>query len=685
MQLEAGRIVAELDPEYLRMVSKVISDIYGDATSQMIRLVASRLAKGLDVDDSWATRKLLELVDLRAQITEVIEQLDGKVATSVAEVMDTAARKGAKVAASELAVTGSPLSATATGAVEALARETVDRLTGTHTQILRSTLDVYRTVVSEVSAPGVVTGTVTRRQAAQRAVDRWARQGVTGFVDRAGRNWEIESYAEMTTRTAGGRAMMEGSIDQYQSEGRNFVIVSDSPEECKQCRPFEGKGLSLDGSGIGTKVGGILIVDTLRGATSEGLFHVNCFPGDVAVSGPAVRAADARWYEGELVVIHTASGNDLPVTPNHPILTSEGWIAAGSLNVGDHLVRHHDTERMHLVGPDDQQVPTLIGDVARALRESGPTESMRMPATSEQFHGDGCGSYVDVVLADGLLGDRLDPPVRQPCDHHSFLVGAVGLDAFSGESSGEQIFVGANHSADSLMGSGDLVSSLLGGHLRPLAALGLRPRNLGATLVDPVPDSRLRSVEGFGQIPLGLSGLIPGDDLLDFVTGQPSQPCSQPEVFHPGSDDLVADVEGGRYLFDRLTEFVSLDDVVRIDRSSWSGHVYNLETVDGWYSANGIVVHNCRHRVSPIIPGRTKPMTHTADPEGDRDRQRQRALERRIRAAKRQVEAAAPFGSTPELARAKQLVANAQADMRQFIADTGRKRLTAREQIGRAR
>lgn len=276
MQLEAGRIVAELDPEYLRMVSKVISDIYGDATSQMIRLVASRLAKGLDVDDSWATRKLLELVDLRAQITEVIEQLDGKVATSVAELMDAVAAKGAKVAASELAVTGSPLSATATGAVEALARETVDRLTGTHTQILRSTLDVYRTVVSEVSAPGVVTGTVTRRQAAQRAVDRWARQGVTGFVDRAGRNWEIESYAEMTTRTAGGRAMLEGSIDQYQAEGRNFVIVSDAPEECEQCRPFEGKGLSLTGEGVGSKVGGIRIVATMRDATSAGLFHQSC-------------------------------------------------------------------------------------------------------------------------------------------------------------------------------------------------------------------------------------------------------------------------------------------------------------------------------------------------------------------------------------------------------------------------
>jgi len=457
-------------------------------------------------------------------------------------------------------------------------------------------------------------------------VDRWARQGVTGFVDRAGRNWEIESYAEMTTRTAGGRAMMEGSIDQYQSEGRNFVIVSDSPEECKQCRPFEGKGLSLDGSGIGTKVGGILIVDTLRGATSKGLFHANCFPPEVAVSGPAVRAADTRWYEGELVIIHTASGNELPVTPNHPILTTEGWVKAGSLDVGDHLVRHLDTKRMHLVGPNDQQVPALIGDVARALRKSGSVKSVRVPATSEQFHGDGLSGYVDVVLADGLLGDRLNPSISQPIDHHSFLVSGMGLGSFSSESFGEKVLVSSRHAADSLVRSGDLPSSLIGSHLGPLPSLGLGARDLGAMLVDPVPNRGLRGSKSFSQIPLGLSGPVSSDDLVDFVAGQASQTWSQPEVLHAGSDYLVADVEGGRYLLDRLAAFIALDDVVRIDRSAWSGHVYNLETVDGWYSANGIVVHNCRHRVSPIVPGRTKPMAHTADPEGDRDTQRQVSL-----------------------------------------------------------
>jgi hypothetical protein len=45
---------------------------------------------------------------------------------------------------------------------------------------------------------------------------------------------------------------------------------------------------------------------------------------------------------------------------------------------------------------------------------------------------------------------------------------------------------------------------------------------------------------------------------------------------------------------DRRAGAVALDQVVRIRRRPWSGHVYNLETVAGWYVANGLIVHNCR-------------------------------------------------------------------------------------------
>ncbi|MBS1838718.1 MAG: hypothetical protein JST64_13580, partial [Actinobacteria bacterium] len=74
----------------------------------------------------------------------------------------------------------------------------------------------------------------------------------------------------------------------------------------------------------------------------------------------------------------------------------------------------------------------------------------------------------------------------------------------------------------------------------------------------------------------------------------------------------------------------------------------------------------------------------TADPEGDRLRQEQRRLERRIREAKRRVAAAEPFGD-PELGRAKARLQQRQADMRKFVADHDRKRFPEREKLRSAK
>jgi len=44
----------------------------------------------------------------------------------------------------------------------------------------------------------------------------------------------------------------------------------------------------------------------------------------------------------------------------------------------------------------------------------------------------------------------------------------------------------------------------------------------------------------------------------------------------------------------RLAGDVFLDQVVEVQMlRDWSGHVYNLQTADGFYVANGIVTHNC--------------------------------------------------------------------------------------------
>lgn len=261
----------DIDPDTALRLAKTVADIYGDAAARLLETVARRLADGI-TEPGWAEAKLAELLGVRNDARTIIAELDNLVSDAVTAAITEGATIGTKVAAIELHLAPR----TNTAAVDALARETIDALTDVHGAILRTTLDTYRTIIAEVSAPGVVTGTETRRQATQRALNRFADRGIVGFTDRAGRRWEIESYAEMATRTASGRAMVNGRVEQYTAAGRTLVIVSNAPQECSKCRPFEGKLLSLDGEHVGTRQGGIVVVDTLDGARSRGFQHANC-------------------------------------------------------------------------------------------------------------------------------------------------------------------------------------------------------------------------------------------------------------------------------------------------------------------------------------------------------------------------------------------------------------------------
>lgn len=129
-------------------------------------------------------------------------------------------------------------------------------------RLLEATLrEAVRAGVDEVRA-----GNLPRRAASQRVLDKLVAQGVTGFRDKAGRNWSLSSYTEMAVRTeTQARALASGDIA-LRSVGLTQVIVSDSPRECPLCRPYEGKVLDLDGSGSGT----------LAEARSNGFQHPNC-------------------------------------------------------------------------------------------------------------------------------------------------------------------------------------------------------------------------------------------------------------------------------------------------------------------------------------------------------------------------------------------------------------------------
>lgn len=90
---------------------------------------------------------------------------------------------------------------------------------------------------------------------------------------------------------------------------------------------------------------------------------------------------------------------------------------------------------------------------------------------------------------------------------------------------------------------------------------------------------------------------------------------------------------------------------------------------------------NCRHRLGVFLPGVTVKPKRTAEPDGYRASQRQRAMERKVREWKRR-EALALDDVAAAQARVK--VRAWQKAIREHVDAEGLKRLSYREQIGRA-
>lgn len=259
-----------VSPNDAANLGKQLIELYASAEETVLRRLARALADGPADAPDWADRKLGQLQQLRAQTQRQIVDLAEQAGEDAVDAVTTAYNRGTARAGTDLARIGTD-DAIAFGIVDeprmrALAGDLSRTLEGTHVRVLRWQDDVYRRAVAD-GVSQAATGTMTRREAAARTLDRFAGQGVTGFVDGAGRSWDLASYTEMATRTGLGRATVEGHSDRLRQSGHDLVIVSEHAEECPVCAPWEGRVLSLSGDGEHP---------SLADAEADGLFHANC-------------------------------------------------------------------------------------------------------------------------------------------------------------------------------------------------------------------------------------------------------------------------------------------------------------------------------------------------------------------------------------------------------------------------
>ncbi|WP_067565826.1 phage minor capsid protein [Nocardia acidivorans] len=290
-----------------------VAQIYADAEVQLLARVAKAIEKGID-SPQWVSVQLAEIARLSTEARGFLLSLDPLVAQQIEAALLAAHATG--VAAADSDVPGPPSSTPAPivsqEAVSALAAEATAAVVSTHSQILRSTVDAYRQVVADVSGR-VVTGVATRRDATQAALDHFAARGITSFRDKAGRNWRIDTYAEMAVRTAALRALKQGHTDRLLQRGYDLVVISSHPRPAPQCRKFEGRIVSLTGDTPNGKVEATspltgapvteTVVASMREAQASGLHHPNCkhthtlwVPG---APRPKVEPYDEQGYADE--------------------------------------------------------------------------------------------------------------------------------------------------------------------------------------------------------------------------------------------------------------------------------------------------------------------------------------------------------------------------------------------------
>ena len=264
----------------------------------------------------------------------------------------------------------------------------------------------------------------------------------------------------------------------------------------------------------------------------------NCFVGEtkVASDSDVVRSYKHK-YNGKIISIKTAGGVQFSCTPNHPILTPNGWIAAELLNNGDNILVTFGEQNIFCgVNPDvKHRFPSIdaIHKLGKKMR------GQRACGLSVNFHGDISTADVEVVTHKRLLRN--------------------GRDSGGGNCINKFLFKLSNKT---LSRFGSFFKHFWSVCKSSFCFIGCKCKSLPFFKC-----SVSHSYEhGFGTI------------------------ANRDSVLTEYSiNDLPADTVIDGELLDRLSSKVFIDTIVSVDVSVLSTHVYNLQTENGYYFVNSIV------------------------------------------------------------------------------------------------
>lgn len=328
-----------LDPLEARLWAESTAHLVAGAETALIHEITQSVWEGLGAG-RYQVKRLAELATVRARLEQLLGRDWQMVIDHAQAVLDLARFAGQGQAVTDLKTAGLPatLPAGLAQAVEIIAADTLKHLTRMPAIALRDTVDAYQHIISSAAA-NTALGAQTRINATQTALNKFAARGITGFTDRAGRQWRMDTYAEMAVRTGATHALTYGWVNTMRVNGQDLMQVSDHAYECELCAPWENKILSITGQTRGTihtpseldptRLVTVEVAGSYEEAKAAGLWHPNCghtahmyLPG-VTRTPPAQHNQEAyaasqrqRYHEREIRRLKRLQAAQLPVFPD---------------------------------------------------------------------------------------------------------------------------------------------------------------------------------------------------------------------------------------------------------------------------------------------------------------------------------------------------------------------------------
>lgn len=265
------------------------------------------------------------------------------------------------------------------------------------------------------------------------------------------------------------------------------------------------------------------------------------------------KKAFRRWYDGELTKIVSDFSEPLLTTPNHPVLTQRGWIAAQFIEVGDYLIQAPN-ESVNGFIQNPKSGNSNAHEMFSSFKKFGL--SHRVSGVASWFHGDSVNKHIDVVNINRSLFRNNKASLSKGFGENVL--------AFTSKPSSSKSQFPLNNIADNSSSNG-IMGCLGKSHSFDTGSMSHSIEH-GSTFVS------------YGNLALN-----------EYSSDWRS---TQIELL---SDSFLAHsvkIHPNNFIFRKVKS---------IGRESFKGFVHNFETVTGWFSSSNLIIHNCRCVAIPVF------------------------------------------------------------------------------------